>query len=164
MLHLAPEPHLGTYLQRQGNLDYLSADLDVGSAMVEMDVTAIDRPDASFDVVYASHVLEHVPDDRQALRELRRVLRPDGWALFLVPMWGPTTLEDPTVTSPDERARRFGQHDHVRMYGHDGVFEARLAEAGFAVTVERFADELGPAATRRYGLPTDEYLYRCRPA
>lgn len=164
LLHLAPEPHLGTYLRRQANLDYLSADLDVGAAMVEMDVTDIRRPDASFDVVYASHILEHVPEDRVAMRELRRVLRPDGWALFLVPMWGPTTDEDPTVTSPIEREQRFGQHDHVRMYGHDGEFERRLTDAGFTVTVERFADQLGPAATRRYGLPTDEYLYRCRPA
>lgn len=161
VLHFAPEPHLGTQLRRQRNLTYLSADLRPGAAMAEMDITAIDRPDASFDVIYASHVLEHIPDDRRAMRELRRVLRPGGWALLLIPMWGPRTDEDLSVTDPAERERRFGQDDHVRMYGHDGEFERRLAAAGFAVTVEHFADELGPAAARRYGLPTDEFLYRC---
>lgn len=162
LLHLAPEAHLGTYLARQPTIDYLSADLDLSGAMVEMDITDIDRPDGSFDAVYASHVLEHVPDDRQAMAELRRILRPEGWALLAVPMWGPTTREDPSATEPAERLAQFGQHDHVRMYGHDGEFERRLEAAGFTVTVERFAAELGPEAVRRYRLPTREHLYLCR--
>lgn len=163
MLHFAPEPHISTYLRRQENISYLSADLAIDAAMTEMDITAIDRPAASFDAIYASHVLEHVDDDRQAMTELRRVLRPGGWALLSVPMWGPVTREDPTVTDPDERARQFGQFDHVRMYGHDGQFEQRLRDAGFEVTVERFARALGPAATHRYRLPDRERLFICRP-
>lgn len=164
LLHLAPEPHLGTYLRRQPTVHYLSADLAARSAMVEMDITAIDRPDGSFDAIYASHVLEHVADDRRAMAELRRVLRPGGWALLMVPMWGPTTREDPDVTDPDERARRFGQEDHVRMYGHDGELERRLGAAGFTVTVEDLAVELGADVVHRHRLPTRELLYLCRPA
>lgn len=163
LLHIAPEPTISAHLQMIDHIDYLSADLDVSSAMVEMDITDIDRPNASFDVIYASHVLEHVPDDLQAMRELRRVLRPDGWAVLQVPVFGATTLEDPTITDPAERSRRFGQHDHVRMYGHDGEYERRLTAAGFDVTVVPLARELGPDVARRYRLRDTEDIYFCRP-
>ncbi len=163
VLHFAPEGTISVRLGALPNIDYLTADLDPTQAMVQMDITDIDRPDASFDVIFASHVLEHVPDDVQAMRELRRILRPDGWAVLEVPIYGTTTIEDPTLTDPAERTRRFGQHDHVRMYGQDGVFAARLAEAGFDVTVVPLADELGPAATRRFRLDPKERVYLCRP-
>jgi ubiquinone/menaquinone biosynthesis C-methylase UbiE len=130
--------------------------------MVKMDITDIQYPDNSFDVVFASHVLEHIPDDVQAMRELCRVLRPDGWAVLQVPMWGPRTKEDPTVTDPAERAKLFGQDDHVRMYGHDGEYERRLRRAGFDVTVERVTVELGAELTRRYRLLDNEDVYLCR--
>ncbi len=162
LLHIAPEPPMEDRLTQLPHLRYLSADLEPGKAMVEMDITAIDRPDDTFDVIYASHVLEHIPDDVQAMRELRRVLKPDGWAVLEVPMHGPTTREDPTVTDPEERTRRFGQHDHVRMYGHDGEYERRLRAAGFDVTVVALTDELGPAAARRFRLRPGEDVYLCR--
>lgn len=164
MLHIAPERALSVRLAALPGVDYLTADLDPTKAMVRMDITAIDRPDDSFDVIFASHVLEHVPDDVGAMRELRRVLHPDGWAVLEVPIHRPTTVEDPTVTDPEERTRLFGQHDHVRMYGNDGVFAARLAEAGFDVTVVDLAAELGPAATRRFRLDPAEKVHFCRPA
>jgi SAM-dependent methyltransferase len=162
MLHIAPEAFVQERLRSFGNIDYLSADLASPRAMVKMDITDIQYPDSSFDVVFASHVLEHIPDDVQAMRELRRVLRPDGWAVLQVPMWGPRTKEDPTVTDPAERARLFGQDDHVRMYGHDGEYERRLRRAGFDVTVERFTAELGPEQTHRYRLLETEDVYLCR--
>jgi hypothetical protein len=162
MLHIAPEAFVQERLRAFDNIDYLSADLASPRAMVKMDITDIQYPDDSFDVVFASHVLEHIPDDVQAMRELRRVLRPDGWAVLQVPMWGPRTKEDPTVTDPTERARLFGQDDHVRMYGHDGEYERRLRRAGFDVTVERFTTELGPELTHRYRLLDTEDVYLCR--
>ena len=72
------------------------------------------------------------------MREFYRVLRPDGWAVLLVPINAPVTLEDPSVVQPNERARIFGQEDHVRRYGPDYV--ERLREAGFRVTVTRVSD------------------------
>ena len=86
VLHFAPEGTISVRLGALPTIDYLTADLDPTQAMVQMDITDIDRPDASFDVIFASHVLEHVPDDVRAMRELRRILRPDGWAVLEVPI------------------------------------------------------------------------------
>jgi SAM-dependent methyltransferase len=116
-------------------MNYLPVDLDTRRPFVteRMDITEIGYPADSFDVIFCSHVLEHIPDDRKAMRELCRVLKPGGWALFMVPLKEGNTEEDPNCTDPRERERRFGQWDHVRIYGMDLV--QRLEEAGNTVTV-----------------------------
>lgn len=161
MLHIAPERMFERNLKRIKNLDYLTADLLDPRAMVKMDITDIQYPDNSFDIIYCSHVLEHVPDDRQAMREFRRVLKPDGWVGLVVPITSSeTTFEDPSVTDPAERERLFGQFDHVRRYGLD--FEDRLKEAGFDVsffTVKEFADSNEIA---RQGLDSKMKIYICK--
>ena len=105
MLHIAPERCLWPHFRRIRNLDYVTADLDASKAnvMLAMDITDIEFPDETFSVIYCSHVLEHVIDDRRAMRELCRVLRSDGWALLQVPISAKTTFEDPSVTDPSER-------------------------------------------------------------
>ncbi len=103
ILHIAPEPYLARLFRAAENVDYLSGDLMDVNAMVRMDITDIQYPDNSFDVVYCSHVMEHVPDDRRAMRELCRVLVPEGWAILQVPITAETTFEDPSVTDPRER-------------------------------------------------------------
>ena len=60
----------------------------------------MDNPDESFDVIYCSHVLEHVPDDRKAMREFPRVLKRGGWAILLVPINAGKTYEDASITEP----------------------------------------------------------------
>jgi SAM-dependent methyltransferase len=92
MLHVAPEVIFEKYLKHQLGDNYLTADLFNPSAMVKMDITDIQYPDESFDVIYCSHVLEHVPDDRKAMKEFLRVLKPNGWAVLLVPIMGGTYL------------------------------------------------------------------------
>jgi SAM-dependent methyltransferase len=96
-----------------------------------MDLMNIPFADAAFDLVLCSHVLEHVADDHRAMREIRRILTERGHAVLLVPITRARTLEDASITDPAERARVFGQHDHVRAYGPD--FADRLRAAGFAV-------------------------------
>lgn len=130
-LHFAPESCLARKLQATPGLSYISADLDPELAMLQMDITKINFPDAHFDVIYCSHVLEHVADDRAAMRELRRVLTPAGWAIFMVPIRATATFEDPQIVNPSDRLKAFGQCDHVRKYGPD--FQDRLREAGFKV-------------------------------
>jgi SAM-dependent methyltransferase len=162
MLHIAPEWFFAERLMALGNIDYLSADIQPSSAMVQMDITDIGMMNDSFDVICASHVLEHVPDDTLAMRELCRVLKPGGWAILQVPIWRDTTKEDPTVTDPDERTRLFGQSDHVRMYGRDGVYERRLRASGFDVSVVPFVRELSDEQVRLHRLLKVEDIYVCR--
>jgi SAM-dependent methyltransferase len=162
VLHFAPERIFEEKLRSQPNLDYVSTDLERASAMVKADITDLPFADDSFDVILCSHVLEHVVDDRKAMRELYRVLRPGGWALVLVPIdfSRSETFEDPTIVAPEDRVRLFGQADHVRVYGRD--FTARLEEAGFAVRVEDLRGELGESEARRYGLrPRRPDLHLC---
>jgi ubiquinone/menaquinone biosynthesis C-methylase UbiE len=97
-------------------------------------------PDGRFDLVVACDVLEHINDDRAAIRETWRVLRPRGTAILTVPQFDhdERTLEDPAIVSQEDRARVYGQEDHLRNYGAD--LAARLEEAGFSVIVVSAAD------------------------
>lgn len=128
--------------------------------MVKMDITDIQFPPETFDVVYCSHVLEHVPDDRKAMREFWRVLKPGGWAILNVPVIDKETFEDFSITDPDERERVFGKDDHVRLYGPD--YADRLREAGFVVTVVSPGDMCSATEIRRFGLtPAAGDVYFC---
>jgi SAM-dependent methyltransferase len=150
VLHVAPERCLQPLFSRSLGQGYLTADLAKNRAMVQMDITKIDHADGSFDVIYCSHVLEHVLEDRQAMREFYRVLRPGGWAILLVPITVERTFEDPTIVSPRDRLRVFGQEDHVRRYGPD--FVDRLRETGFDVRTIRVQDLYGQADAIHMGL------------
>ena len=111
---------------------YQSADIAPGRADLVLDIEKIALPDASYDCVVCSHVLEHV-DDKKALREIYRVLKPGGVALIMLPViegWA-STYENPNVTTPEERKRHYGQSDHIRYYGAD--VRSRIAAAGFGL-------------------------------
>jgi SAM-dependent methyltransferase len=152
MLHVAPESFFETLLKKQLGKGYISADIENNRAMVKMDVTDILFPNETFDVIYCSHVLEHVLDDKRAMREFYRVLKFGGWAIIIVPISvdRATTFEDPSVRDPMERFRLFGQGDHVRRYGLD--YLERLREAGFIVSVIKPADFLSKAEIEHMGI------------
>ena len=161
MLHIAPEIAFEPRLKRVANLDYLTGDLFEPGAMVKMDVTDIPFEDNSFDIVFCSHVMEHVPDDRTALNEFFRVLNFGGWAVFIVPIrMHKLTDEDLNVTNPKEREKRFGQHNHVRFYGKD--FEDRLQKAGFEVTPIKATDLVEADKLEYVGLRKKEILFYCQ--
>lgn len=134
VLHFAPERQLRERIRKAAGI-YTSADFDRGDCDLKLDISNMPQvEDTSFDVLIACDVLEHVPDDRAAMREIARVLRPGGTAVLSVPQQDPPadTDEDPSVISEEGRAARFGQKDHVRMYGDD--FPRRLEDAGLVVT------------------------------
>lgn len=161
VLHVAPEASLEALLRSRLGSSYITADIEDPEADVQMDITDIRYPDGTFDVIYCSHVLEHIPEDRKAMRELRRVLKPDGWAILLVPTVGDVTYEDPSITDPAERLKAFGLEDHVRQYGRD--YADRLREAGFSVEVTEVADMYSPRDAARMGLHGDVgEIYHCR--
>jgi SAM-dependent methyltransferase len=163
LLHLAPEPELERRLRPLA--DYVSADVEPGRAMQQADLTALPFADAGFDLVLCSHVLEHIPDDAAAVREIHRVLAPRGVALIQTPVnhEQALTYEDPGETDPDARLRQFSQADHVRVFGRD--LAERLARPGFSVSVVS-ADDFDAATADRRGLgrgtwPMRNEIYRC---
>lgn len=153
ILHIAPEHALRGWLSRSPTVDYVCADLLRGDVDLQLDITEMRLPDASFDGVICSHVLEHVDDDVAALREMGRVVRPGGWLLLNVPyeMGRSQTYEDPTITSPEGRLAAFGQEDHVRIYARDD-FTKRLALAGLSY-VDTFP--ITPTEVDRFRLQAD---------
>ncbi len=154
IVHVAPERVLRNRFRELPGVEYHAGDLTAEFGPERIDVTALPYETASIDAVICNHVLEHVPDDRKAMNEIRRVLKPDGWALLQVPGLELEELEqtdeDPTVTDPAERLVRFGQDDHVRRYGRD--YADRLAAAGLPAQLV-YLDRTMPAAeVERYRL------------
>lgn len=159
LLHLAPEWSFTEIFCRLSYIDYVTADLASPLSMVRGDITALPFPSGCFDVIYCSHVLEHIPDDRKAMKELFRVLKPTGWFLPDVPLQtNGATIEDPDA-GPEERTERFGQSDHVRFYGAD--FKDRLQEVGFNVSVHRPALRMDASRRQFYGIDNTD-LHMCR--
>jgi SAM-dependent methyltransferase len=156
LLHFAPEPSARA-LAKDIGVDYVSADIQPGVGDLTLDVESLDLPDASYDVVLASHVLEHV-DDGKALAEIFRVLRPGGRLIAFTPViegWD-ETFEDASKVSVSDRLLHFGQEDHVRFYGRD--VRDRIRSAGFEL--EEFTGTPEECAT--YSLIRGERVFICR--
>jgi phosphoglycolate phosphatase len=158
VLHVAPEEHIARLLKATSDVDYLSGDLFMPNVMVKLDLTDIDFPDDSFDVILCSHVLEHIPDDQKAMREMFRVIRPGGYVLVMVPLYGATTYENPSITTDEDRLAHFGQKDHIRKYGKD--IGQRLAKAGFNVAARHYAKEIDPKIAN-YAALVDQVIFEC---
>lgn len=167
VLHMAPEEGLRRHLKQRDV--YVGADIAPGPRVSHVfDVEHIPFPAASFDLVICSHVLEHVPDDRQAVREFARVLAPAGRAVFQHPIntAAACTAEDPAVVSPNERARLYGQFDHLRMYSTD--FPARLEESGLRAERSDYlarlpADDVARFAVQDTAPVSQGEIYLARP-
>ena len=161
MLHVAPELCYIKRFESLPELEYLTADLESPLAKIKMDIHDIPFLENTFDIIFCNHVLEHVKDDKKALSEMLRVLKPGGWAILQIPTYLPLiakTIEDPTITDPKKRAKLFGQDDHVRMYGKD--YANRIRSLGFEVIEENFIDELEPSLIKKYALPEGEIIHR----
>ena len=159
LLHFAPEPGLSKLFRTQKHITYVTTDLRMPDVSLQMDICDLLFKDAVFDWIICSHVLEHILDDRQALRELRRVLKTSGTALILVPVQTAkaTTVDDPRRSSPQARKAAFGQSDHVRVCGRD--YGDRIAASGFTVSERHYYDELSPPEAHRYGLLNGDVMY-----
>ncbi len=160
LLHIAPEQSLMQHFKElyASSDKYITADLESPIADKHFDVQDIPLPASSVDVIICNHLLEHVEDDRRALSELYRILRPGGWGILLVPedRERETTYEDNSITDPKERTRLFGQYDHRRVYGRD--YDDRLREAGFEVERNDFVRRLTEWEKRLYAPGADDLV------
>lgn len=162
VLYFAPANNLLKKLRECEN-DVLTTDLMMDDIDINADITRLPFDDGTFDWIICSHVLEHIPDDRAAMSEMRRVLDSEGGALIMIPKdeSRDQTYEESSITSPEARRREFGQEDHVRLYGTD--FPERLSDSGFNVSTEIYADSLDEGTIERYGLRVyDQHLDRVR--
>lgn len=162
MLHIAPEQCFYKIFKGMSNLDYTTGDYNSPIADIHFDLHQAPFPDDTFDVVFCNHVLEHVTDADQCMRELYRIMKPGGWGVFQVPLDTERqhTYEDPSITSPEEREAHFWQKDHVRLFGLD--YPKKLEAAGFQVTEIDLTATMPESLIDRYRLPKGEKIYWCK--
>ena len=164
VFHVAPEGCLRALLSKLPNINY-----EVGMKYHEgfyyekstklLDITDLKFEDEVFDVIICNHVLEHITDDFKAIGELYRVLKPGGWAILQVPVSKilGQTYEDHEIKTPEEREKKFGQYDHVRIYGQD--YPSRLENRGFIVKKYNPYKEKWQVELDKYAINPEEDLY-----
>jgi SAM-dependent methyltransferase len=164
LIEFAPNEALSKMIKRHSIIAYRSADLSRKDVDERIDLTAMENyPDGSVDGILCSHILEHIPDDRAAMREICRVLRPDGFAVILVPLvvGVDETHEDPMIKTEALRWKYFGLGDHVRQYGKRDFLD-RLAAAGLRVE-QLGIEHFGAQVLRRAGVAANSVLYVAHP-
>ena len=162
VLHFAPEQAFYTRFRKMKNLDYTTTDLNSPIADVKADICKLPFKNNQYDFIICNHVLEHIPDDTKAMQEIYRVLAPGGTAILQVPYEAEraTTFEDDSITDPKERAKIFGQYDHVRVYGMD--YFKKLEQIGFKVQAIDYTKQLSENEIQKYRLAKGELLPVCR--
>lgn len=158
VLHFAPEQAFYKRFKKLNNLEYITTDLNSPLADVKADICNLPFDDNTFDVILCNHVLEHIPDDTKAMQELYRVMKPNGWGVFQIPQnrSRQETFEDNTITDKKERAKIFGQYDHVRVYGLD--YFDKLRSIGFKVEEIDYTSKFTDEDITRFCLAKEEIL------
>lgn len=158
VLHFAPEQAFYKRFRKMKNLDYVTTDLNSPLADVKADICDLPFKDNEFDVIFCNHVLEHIPDDTKAMQELYRILKVGGFGIFQIPqdLDRATTFEDDSITDKKERAKIFGQYDHVRIYGRD--YFDKLRSVGFKVEEVDYTARLSEDDIIKYCLAKGEII------
>jgi SAM-dependent methyltransferase len=169
LLHFAPEKGLFQFFINKSNINYIPCDLnpsifsfDKTKLIKKIDITNIDLKSNSINLVLCSHVLEHIPDDKLAMKEIYRILKTNGFAIIQVPIDYSIddTFEDWSIIDPIERERVFGQNDHVRIYGNN--FRFKLSEVGFEVEEFDFSSKFYFEDIKKFGLDNSGNLFVCK--
>ncbi len=162
LLHIAPEQPFLKRFKKLKNIDYITADLVSPIADVKLDIQNMPFGEEEFNVIFANHVLEHIPDENKAITEVYRVLKKDGWAIMQVPLDvnRKETYEDSSIKTEAEREKHFGQYDHLRLHGLD--FSERLKKGGFKVEIIDLVNEIGKDKADFFRLDLTEKIYLCK--
>jgi SAM-dependent methyltransferase len=161
VLHIAPEQCFLDIFRKQQNLNYITSDLESPIADVKADICDLPFKENEFDIIFCNHVLEHISNDTKAMQELYRVLKPGGFGIFQIPqdLSKAITFEDNTITDRKERAKLFGQYDHVRVYGRD--YFDKLRSIGFKVDEVDYTKKITLDKIEKYCLMQNEILPVC---
>lgn len=162
ILHVAPEQCFLKRFRKFKNLEYHTADLVSPIADFKCDVQNMPFEDDTYDIVICNHVLEHVDDDRKAMKEILRVLKPGGFAIMQVPadFNREKTFSDNTIKDKKKRTEIFGQYDHQRVYGRD--YPEIIQKAGFIINEPNYTELLSEDEKNRYSLNMNEFMFACR--
>jgi SAM-dependent methyltransferase len=158
VLHFAPEQEFYKRFKKQSNLEYTTTDLLSPLADVKADICNLPFQDNSYDIILCNHVLEHIPDDTKAMQELYRVMKPGAMGIFQIPqdLNRAVTFSDDTITDQKERAKIFGQYDHVRVYGRD--YFDKLRSIGFRVDEVDYTKTISADLVEKYCLAKGEII------
>ena len=161
VLHFAPEQAFYKLFRNQKNIEYTTTDLLSPLADVKADICNLPFSDNAYDVIFCNHVLEHIADDTKAMHELFRVLKPGGMGIFQIPqdLNRPVTFSDDSITDQKERAKIFGQYDHVRIYGRD--YFDKLRSIGFEVNEVDYTVNISADLVKKYCLAPGEIIPVC---
>lgn len=162
VLHFAPEYALFRKMVTNKNIIYIDADINPLNARNVIDITHIPFPDEHFDYIICSHVLGHVPDEVMAIKEMHRVLKPEGIAMVLTLLSDKDkTIEDKSITSEEARLKTYGEHDLCRLHGND--FAERLSARGFTVEKIDYRLSFSEEILKRQALGNGqrEIIFKC---
>ncbi len=159
LLHFSPQKCLKDYISNFSNINYLSSDFKIGKEMVDENIEKLTFKNNSFDVILCIHILEHINNDKKAISELYRILKPDGFAIIDVPINYnlKKTYENTNIILPEDRAIAFGQSDHIRLYGND--FKFLLRKEKFKVKIVHFYKNFNSKEIIYYGFEKNPIYY-----
>lgn len=162
VLHIAPEQCFYNLFKNLKNINYTTFDLNSPLADIKGDICNLPFKENSFDFILCNHVLEHINDDKKAMKELYRVLNKNGTAILQVPInqKSSKTFEDSSIVDKKERIEKFGQYDHIRLYGLD--YFKKLESFGFKVDPLKYSKEFTESEIIKYGLIKDEIIPVCK--
>ena len=158
MLDFSPSRCLYRKFESIKTIDYTANDF-CGEFIADknMDITNMDEPDNSYDLIICYHILEHIKDDVKAMYELFRILKPKGAAIIQTPFKQGDTYENKNITTDEDRKIHFGQKDHVRIYSVEGLCQ-RLEAVGFETEIINYKEE----PQNYYGFSNNETVIFCR--
>ena len=162
VLHIAPEQCFYNLFKNLKNINYTTFDLNSPLADIKGDICNLPFKENSFDFILCNHVLEHINDDKKAMKELYRVLNKNGTAILQVPInqKSSKTFEDSSIVDKKKRIEKFGQYDHIRLYGLD--YFKKLESFGFKVDPLKYSKEFTESEIIKYGLIKDEIIPVCK--
>lgn len=154
VLHFSPSKSIREKLEARDEFTYVSSDF-VGEfkADKQYDITQINAPSETYDLIICYHILEHIEEDKKAMSELYRITAKGGRCIIQTPFKDGEIYEDTTIKTEQDRLKHFGQDDHVRIYSTQGL-KQRLSEAGFKVSIK----ELQAVANNKYGYQEQEFI------